>query len=257
MNANIGKKIILCGKGGSGKSTVAALLARAFAAQGKPVLVIDSDESNFGLHVQLGIDRPADFTKYFGHKKGIFQDGAQDVFAGGWHLEDIPDDYCVRGGAIRLMAIGKIAEAGEGCACAMGVLAKVFLEHLVLRDDEVVLVDTEAGVEHFGRGVDTFADAVLMIADPSFESIRLSGKICEMGKSISKPVFVVVNKATEQQYEWMMTALTHPEAVIGRIPMDDVVFLAGLKGEPVTQSVDGIDHILARLVSLTPPSEVL
>ena len=254
MEQSYGMKLILCGKGGSGKSTVAALMANALAAQGRQVLVIDSDESNFGLHVQLGMEQPADFTHYFGHKKGIFQDGAQDVFSGGWHFEDIPAEYCPQRGAIRLMAIGKIAEAGEGCACAMGVLAKVFLEHLILRENEVVIVDTEAGVEHFGRGVDAFADAVLMIADPSFESIRLSGKVCEMGRSFSKPVCIVVNKATPAQYEWMLTVLPEPEAVIGRVAMDDGVFLSGLKGEPITQQVDGIDAILARVAEAVSAS---
>ena len=155
-------KLILCGKGGCGKSTISALLARAYEKRGFQVLVIDSDESNFGLHRQLGLALPEDFTHYFGHKKGIYADGAQDVFEGGWHLEDLPEAYVSRDGAVRLMAIGKIADAGEGCACAMGTLSKVLLEHLVLRENEVVIVDTEAGVEHFGRGVDRYADAILM-----------------------------------------------------------------------------------------------
>lgn len=240
-------KIILCGKGGSGKSTLAALLARAYAAHGKNVLVIDSDESNFGLHKQLGMALPEDFTQYFGHKKGIFQDGAQDVFDGGWHLEDIPEGYCSRSGSIRLMVIGKIHDAGEGCACAMGALAKIFLEHLVLHDDEIVIVDTEAGVEHFGRGVDQYADAILMVADPSFESIQLSGKICEMGRSFSKPVYIVVNRATEAQFAWMKDHMPNPEAVIARVPMDDDVFLAGMKGEAITKELSGIETILEKL----------
>ena len=72
-------KLILCGKGGCGKSTIATLLARSYAADGKQVLVVDSDESNFGLHRQLGLELPEDFTHYFGHKKGIYA----DVFEGG------------------------------------------------------------------------------------------------------------------------------------------------------------------------------
>ena len=64
-------KLILCGKGGCGKSTVSALLARAWAARGYQVLVIDADESNFGLHKQLGLNLPEDFTHYFGHKKAF------------------------------------------------------------------------------------------------------------------------------------------------------------------------------------------
>ena len=240
-------KLILCGKGGSGKSTLATLLARAAAAQGKQVLVIDSDESNFGLHKQLGMPLPEDFTHYFGHKKGIFQDGAQDVFEAGWHFEDIPAGFCAQDGAIRLMAIGKIHDAGEGCACAMGALAKIFLEHLIVRENELVIVDTEAGVEHFGRGVDKYVDAILMVADPSYESIQLSGKICEMGKAFDKPVHIVLNRVTDQQFDWMKQHVADPEAVIAGVPMDDDVFFSGMKGEEMRKTIPEIDAILARL----------
>jgi CO dehydrogenase maturation factor len=240
-------KLILCGKGGCGKSTVSALLARAWAARGYQVLVIDADESNFGLHKQLGLDLPEDFTHYFGHKKGIMEDGAQDVFRDGWHLEDIPANYFSSDGAVRLMAIGKIADAGEGCACAMGVLTKVFLEHLLLRENEVVIIDTEAGVEHFGRGVDRFADAILMIADPSFESVQLAGKISEMGKTFEKPVFVVLNKADAQQQKLMEDAMENRDAVIGALQPDPEILMAGLKGEKLMKSLPEIETIIDTL----------
>jgi CO dehydrogenase maturation factor len=240
-------KLILCGKGGSGKSTVSALLARAYEARGYKVLVVDSDESNFGLHRQLGLPLPEDFTHYFGHKKGIYEDGAQDVFAGGWHLEDIPEDYCSSDGAVRLMAIGKIADAGEGCACAMGALAKTFLEHLLLRDDEVAIIDTEAGVEHFGRGVDRFADVILMIADPSYESVQLAGKITEMGKTFDKPVYIVLNKVDEQQKELMEEAVGDKGTIIAAVMHDRGILTAGLKGEKLEKRVDAADRIIDAL----------
>ena len=240
-------KLILCGKGGSGKSTVSALLARAYEARGYKVLVVDSDESNFGLHRQLGLPLPEDFTHYFGHKKGIYEDGAQDVFAGGWHLEDIPEDYCSSDGAVRLMAIGKIADAGEGCACAMGALAKTFLEHLLLRDDEVAIIDTEAGVEHFGRGVDRFADVILMIADPSYESVQLAGKITEMGKTFDKPVYIVLNEVDEQQKELMEEAVGDKGTIIAAVMHDRGILTAGLKGEKLEKRVDAADRIIDAL----------
>ena len=59
-------KITVCGKGGCGKSTVTSLLSKALARRGKETLVIDSDESNYGLHRQLGMKLPRDFTDYFG-----------------------------------------------------------------------------------------------------------------------------------------------------------------------------------------------
>ena len=51
-------KIAICGKGGCGKSTTVALLSLALASTGKEVLVVDSDESNYGLHRQLRMDLP-------------------------------------------------------------------------------------------------------------------------------------------------------------------------------------------------------
>lgn len=236
-------KWILCGKGGSGKSTVAALMARAYEKAGKQVLVVDSDESNFGLHRQLGLPLPEDFTHYFGHKKGIFQDGAQDVFEGGWHLEDLPEGYVSQDGAVRLMAIGKIHDAGEGCACAMGALAKIFLEHLTLRDNEIVIVDTEAGVEHMGRGVDQFADAILMVADPSYESIQLSEKIGDMAKSIGKPFYIVLNKVDPQQRE-VMARQVDASAILAALPADSEILTAGLLGQPLRKTLPEIEKIL-------------
>lgn len=240
-------KLILCGKGGCGKSTISALLASAYEARGYQVLVIDSDESNFGLHKQLGLELPEDFTHYFGHKKGIFADGAADVFEPGWHLSDIPADYQSADGGVRLMAIGKIADAGEGCACPMGALTKTLLEHLVLGEKEVVIVDTEAGVEHFGRGVDRFADAILMVADPSYESIRLAGKISDMGKTFGKPVYIVLNKVDARQREMMEEAIQNRDSIIAALPPDSEILMAGLKGEKLTKSLPEIEEIIDRV----------
>ena len=236
-------KLILCGKGGCGKSTLATLLARSYAADGKQVLVVDSDESNFGLHRQLGLPLPDDFTHYFGHKKGIYADGAADVFEGGWHLSDLPAEYCSVDGTIRLMAIGKIHDAGEGCACAMGSLNRIFLEHLVLDEDEMCIVDTEAGVEHFGRGVDQFADAILMVADPSYESIMLTDKISDMAKTFGKPVYIVLNKVDAAQEAMMRESIQNSDKIIAALPADAAILAAGLKGDPLTAALPEVDAI--------------
>jgi len=63
-------KIAVCGKGGSGKSTISALLAKEMAKT-KNVLVLDIDESNYGLHSQLGLAAPRDLMEYFGGKTGF------------------------------------------------------------------------------------------------------------------------------------------------------------------------------------------
>lgn len=242
-------KVILCGKGGCGKSTVSALIAGAYLRNGKNVLVVDTDESNFGLHKQLGLPLPEDLTHYFGGKMNVMKRKNEGIplFEKPWTLADIPEAYSVKDGNLRLMAIGKIAEAGEGCACPMGFLTGAFLENLILSEDDVVIVDAEAGVEHFGRGVDSHTDVILMMVDPSYESIHLSEKIYEMGTTFGKPVYFVLNKMDAAQAQIVSQALKYTDAVITVVPQDNEVLMAGLKGEKITKTLPEIDAIIEKL----------
>ena len=242
-------KIIICGKGGCGKSTTAALLAKAYQREGRNVLVVDSDESNYGLYRQLGLDLPEDFTHYFGGKKGAYRvfDDKGYVFDEKWNISDIPQEFLTGDGNLHLMAIGKIAEAEEGCACGMGFTAKMLLDNLETGENDVVIVDTEAGVEHFGRGLDRFADVILMVIDPSYESIRLSEKVYDMAQALDKPVYFILNKADAEQAEITKAALREKEAVIAVIPADPQIMMAGLKGEALDIEIPAINAVIDRI----------
>lgn len=242
-------KIIICGKGGCGKSTTAALLAKAYQREGRNVLVVDSDESNYGLYRQLGLDLPEDFTHYFGGKKGAYRvfDDKGYVFDEKWNISDIPREFLTGDGNLHLMAIGKIAEAEEGCACGMGFTAKMLLDNLETGENDVVIVDTEAGVEHFGRGLDRFADVILMVIDPSYESIRLSEKVYDMAQALDKPVYFILNKADAEQAEITKAALREKEAVIAVIPADPQIMMAGLKGVALELEMPAINAVIDRI----------
>ena len=242
-------KIIICGKGGCGKSTTAALLAKAYQREGRNVLVVDSDESNYGLYRQLGLDLPEDFTHYFGGKKGAYRvfDDKGYVFDEKCNISDIPREFLTGDGNLHLMAIGKIAEAEEGCACGMGFTAKMLLDNLETGENDVVIVDTEAGVEHFGRGLDRFADVILMVIDPSYESIRLSEKVYDMAQALDKPVYFILNKADAEQAEITKAALREKEAVIAVIPADPQIMMAGLKGVALELEMPAINAVIDRI----------
>ncbi len=243
-------KITVCGKGGCGKSTTTTLLAKEFARMGKKVLVVDSDESNFGLHRQLGVELPRDFTEYFGGKDKAFKTMmtsgildsmklsafAKKFFSENFTFSDIPEEYYSEKDGVKLMSSGKIHKANEGCACTMNSILEQFVDHLTLGNDEVALLDMEAGVEHFGRGTDNPVDAVLMIVDPSFESLRLSAKIAELSRSIGKPIYFCLNKVTQENTQTMEEAVSQNGPVICKMPLEKDLSRAGLTGEELTGS---------------------
>jgi CO dehydrogenase maturation factor len=241
-------KILVCGKGGSGKSTIVALLAKEMASRKNRVLVIDSDESNIGLHSRLGMKKPQDFMSYFGGKKLLFEKTKE--LKDKWRSDDLPTDYLAEKGDIRLLSLGKIYQFGEGCACPINVLASKFLEILDLKDEEFLIADTDAGIEHFGRGVEKGVDVLLVIVDPSQESILLANKVSELGRQAEKPVYYVLNRVGSQETRDFLMNAIDKERVIAIVPENKEIFMSGLTGREFNMDVDGIWEIADTLESI-------
>jgi len=230
-------KIAVCGKGGSGKSTIVALLANEAFGRDYKVLVVDSDESNFGLFRMLGFDQPpAPLMEFVGGKKVLKQKMAQPSILAESHisLKDISPQHLARRDGLMLVSIGKILQSLEGCASPMGVLSREFLKKLTLETDELAIVDMEAGVEHFGRGVETSIDSVLIVVEPPLESVNVGQKIHELAKGIGiKNVWAVMNKVPSGEIATRLkTELQerHIE-VIGCIYFDADIFRSSLEGK--------------------------
>ncbi|MDO5410725.1 MAG: P-loop NTPase [Lachnospiraceae bacterium] len=245
-------KVTICGKGGCGKSTVTALLANSLVKRGKEVLIIDSDESNYGLHRHLGMENPKDFTGFFGGKGNVLNDMmlsnfSHQFFYGSWRIEDIPEDYYTQRDGIKLMVSGKIHQANEGCACAMNTVMQQFVKHLKLDENQVAILDMEAGIEHFGRGIDNEADMILMICDPSYESLQLAAKIGELADSIQKPVYYILNKVQEGNRMILHEAIGREESIAAELPMVPELTQAALKGERLTDGLPEIEKIAEKI----------
>ncbi len=213
-------KIIVSGKGGSGKSTLSVLIARALASQGYSILLVDADESNFGLQRLLGVEAPAHLMDHFGgklhFKKNWMGTASEGLFKDHTKIEEIPESCISPTGNIKLMIIGKIHAHGEGCACPMGVLSKSVLAKLDVGENEIVIVDAEAGVEHFGRRVDGECDLILGVVDPSYESFMLAKKMQAMAESAGCDIFFILNKF-DPKVGSAMTAHINAEKTIAKI----------------------------------------
>ena len=206
-------KVAICGKGGSGKSTITALLARSFNSLKYQVLVVDSDESNSGLYRKLGMKSPpVPVMDMIGGRQGFKEkkavkysigspDDNQDLLNDkSITISDIPGNNISSYNGISLVIVGKIEQAMEGCACPMGVVNREFLQKLTLTDEQVVIVDTEAGLEHFGRGLETNIDSIVIIVDPSFESIDYAEKAYKLTQAVGiNNILVIINKANTEK----------------------------------------------------------
>jgi CO dehydrogenase maturation factor len=238
------KKMAICGKGGSGKSTVVALLAHGVRARGYRVLVVDSDESNPGLYRMLGFGkRPVPLLELVGGKEKVFQTFSEEPESSKSiltqeeiQIADIPGGYIVERDSIGLVCIGKILQSLEGCACPMGALSREFLKRLSLQKDEVAVVDMEAGIEHFGRGVETSIDSVLIVTEPSFDSVELAEKMNTLAAEVGvERVWTILNKVRSKEIALRLREELEERGIsaIGSIGYEPEIFQSGLEGRPV------------------------
>jgi len=171
-------------------------------------------------------------------------------------LATIPDHYLLQKNGISLVAIGKILQSLEGCACPMGVLSREFLKKLKLGPDEMAIVDMEAGVEHFGRGVETSIDAILIVIEPPLESLTVGQKIFELAREIGiKNIRAIMNKVPSAEIaEGLKVRLQERHfGLAGCLYYDADIFKASLEGRipdhgsAVAEIKEVLDNILPKV----------
>ncbi|MDK9706425.1 MAG: AAA family ATPase [Desulforhopalus sp.] len=245
-------KFMICGKGGCGKSTLTVLLARALAKTGKKVLVVDADESNLCLHRLLGARQPEIMMDAMGGRKGtkeVLKQAADhnhedEFFKQILTFDSLPVECLAETDGIKLLVAGKIKEFGEGCACMIGGISRAVLSRLQEKDDEIVLVDAEAGLEHFGRQIDKNCDLVLCIVDPSYESIEMADRARQIARGAGVETYFILNKVDDEVRPVMTQGLDR-QRIIAEIPRNGEIFHQNLTGQPLTAGIPQIDTACA------------
>jgi len=249
-------KISVCGKGGSGKSVLTSLLANQAISRGLGVLVVDSDESNSGLSKMLGFEKaPVPLMELVGGKKKLKEKMSHPTILAESHfsIKEIPSRHLIKRNGLALVSIGKILQALEGCACPMGVLSREFLKKLRLGEKEIAIIDMEAGVEHFGRGIDEGIDRALLVVEPSFESVTMAEKIKGLAAGMNKAVSAVLNKIDSKKIAHKLEdeLIIKNIEVIGIVPNDPLVFEACLEGRALSggEAFRAMGNVLDALLS--------
>lgn len=198
-------KLAFAGKGGVGKTTLAAWTADYLARQGKNVWMVDADTA-LSLGQASGL-APAELPEPLVLREDIIRERiGSGIYSLSPEVSDLPStiavdvplsdgESCDQPGTKKLLVMGTVTGAGGGCACKANSLLKAVLAHLVLDQDDWVLVDLEAGVEHLGRGTVAGVDGLVIVTEPSKRSLDTGADISAMAKELGlSNQLLVVNR---------------------------------------------------------------
>ena len=253
-------KIAISGKGGVGKTTLAALMAHIYAEQGHSVIAIDADPAG-GLAEALGIppDLAVQVTPVSEMDDLIYErTGAKPGSAGGFfslnpRVDDIPDRFSVSHRGIRFLRLGTIEAGGSGCICPESALLRALVTHLLLYRNEMMILDMEAGVEHLGRATAQAVDAFLIVIEPGRRSLTTAARVRELAADIGiHRVYAVGNKVRSKS-DWAFIQAESPVPVLGYLSANPELTEADLAGAGVfdtaPRSVEEARRIVAALES--------
>ena len=245
-------KIAVTGKGGVGKTTFAATLARLYAAEGRKVLAADVDpDANLGL--ALGFDEETlDSIVPISRMRKLVEErtGANSenqFYRLNPKVDDIPDTYGKVCNGVKLLVLGTVETGGGGCVCPEHVMLKRIINNMVLHRDDVVIMDMEAGLEHLGRGTTESVDQFIVVIEPGARSIQTYKNVKRLASDLGvKQVRVVANKVRNEEDEAFVKSKIPEEDLLGFIHYNKEVIDADRKGSsPYDFSKTAVDEIRA------------
>ena len=221
-------KLAISGKGGVGKTTLAALLAQAYADAGRQVLAVDADPSpclasalGFPSELQAGLRPIAEMEDLIYERTGAKPGTIGGFFTINPRVDDIPERFSAIHRGVRLLEMGAVKSGGSGCICPESALLKTLFTHLFFRQDDVLILDMYAGVEHLGRATVDFVDALLVVVEPTNRSLGVAAQITSLAKDIGLTrLWLVGNKIHNAEEEDFLRAGSPGIPVLGMIPAD-------------------------------------
>jgi CO dehydrogenase maturation factor len=230
-------KIAVSGKGGVGKTTLVAAMAKLFADDKNKVIAIDADPDT-NLASALGIRNADTITPLVEMKElikertGATSDEYGKFFKMNPTVNDLPEKYSISNNGLKLMTLGTIKRGGSGCACPEGVMLKALLNHLILQRDEIVIIDMEAGIEHLGRASIKAVTALIVVVEPGKRSIHTAFQIKKLAGDLGiKTVYAVGNKVMNDTHKEFLKNELGDIPLLGLISYNNKLIESDLKGE--------------------------
>lgn len=199
-----GFRVVITGKGGVGKTTITSLLSHLFAGRGYSVLAVDEDPQ-MNLPYAIGVS-PKDAESivplsknldYIEEKTGARPDSGYGLmFSLNPDVSDVVGRFGMKGpNGVNILVMGTVVKAATGCLCPENTLLDAVMRHINLREGEIILMDTQAGVEHFGRALAKGFNQAVLVADPTFNAIQVVKHAAELAKELEiRDIHLVINR---------------------------------------------------------------
>jgi CO dehydrogenase maturation factor len=256
-------KIAITGKGGVGKTTLTALLAQSYADMGRQVLAVDADPSpclagalGFPPELREELKPIAEMDALIEERTGAKPGTVGGFFTLNPRVDDIPERFSVLHRGVRLLEMGSVEVGGSGCICPEAAMLKTLFTHLLFREDDILLLDMYAGVEHLGRATVDFVDAMLVVVEPTRRSLGTAKQIQKLANDIGlMRLYMVGNKVRNEEEAKFLEAESKDIPLIGYLPADLKVQEADRLGVPVYDYVESLklstENIIQRIAELT------
>jgi CO dehydrogenase maturation factor len=252
-------KIAISGKGGSGKTTLSALLVQKVAEEGRWVLAVDADPdpnlaSALGFEDADGIVPLAKMKDLMEERLGHKVEGAA-FFKLNPKVDDIPERFSRTRDNIKLITMGHVEEGGRGCMCVESSFLKNVMDHILLNEGDWVVMDMEAGVEHLGRATAKFVDALLVAVEPSPKALKTAERVRGLAADIGLGrIGVVATKVRGGEDLEYIRGLLDGLPLVGAIPFSEGILEAERRGsgriglgdipeENIKEIIEGIEAL--------------
>lgn len=202
-----GRRIVVAGKGGVGKTTLSATLCLLGADGGRRVLALDQDvQQNLSYTLGMDHERALELRSIIQELDYVEEKVGTRPGEGWGGLMNLNPDVCDvvdRFGVdvcenLSLIVMGGVNQASSGCLCPENSLLGALIRHVDARDDDLIVMDAQAGLEPFGRSVAKGFSNVLVVAEPSFNSLQVAARVTGLAREMDIPyVDLVINKALD------------------------------------------------------------